>query len=159
MKYLIKNIEKIPLKVFIFWNAVSCLSTTFPKTKNNFIELYLRNCLNLNKVFQWLMLKDKIRQKPLLEIPRGSRSEVFCKKLLLKISQNSQENTCARVSFLIKLQVLLLKKRLWYRCFPVKFAKFLRTPILWNTSGGCFSTSQYFLNKFHRAGSRSWVIY
>ena len=25
------------------------------------------------------------------------------KKMLLKISQNSQENTCARVSFLIKL--------------------------------------------------------
>ena len=27
------------------------------------------------------------------------------KKVFLKISQNSQENTCARVSFLIKLQV------------------------------------------------------
>ena len=26
------------------------------------------------------------------------------KKVFLKISQNSQENTCARVSFLIKLQ-------------------------------------------------------
>ena len=30
--------------------------------------------------------------------------EVFCKKVFLKISQNSQENTCARVPFLIKLQ-------------------------------------------------------
>ena len=29
----------------------------------------------------------------------------------------------------------LLKKRLWYRCFPVSFVKFLRTCILWNTSG------------------------
>ena len=29
----------------------------------------------------------------------------------------------------------LLKRRLWYRCFPVNFAKFLRTPILQNTSG------------------------
>ena len=28
------------------------------------------------------------------------------KELLCKISQNSQENTCARVSFLIKLQAL-----------------------------------------------------
>ena len=26
----------------------------------------------------------------------------------------------------------LLKKRLWHRCFPVNFAKFLRTPILTN---------------------------
>ena len=32
----------------------------------------------------------------------------------------------------------LLKKRLWHRCFPVNFAKFLRTPFLQNTSGGCF---------------------
>ena len=30
--------------------------------------------------------------------------EVFYKKSVLKISQNSQETTCARVSFLIKLQ-------------------------------------------------------
>ena len=27
----------------------------------------------------------------------------------------------------------LLKKRLWHRCFPVNFAKFLRTPFLQNT--------------------------
>ena len=33
--------------------------------------------------------------------------EFFCKKsVLLEISQNSQENTCARVSFQIKLQAL-----------------------------------------------------
>ena len=29
----------------------------------------------------------------------------------------------------------LLKKRLWHRCFPVNFAKFLITPFLQNTSG------------------------
>ena len=29
----------------------------------------------------------------------------------------------------------LLKKRLWRRCFPVNFAKFLKTPFLQNTSG------------------------
>ena len=58
------------------------------------------------------------------------------KKVFLEISQNSQENTCAIVSFLIKLQAsdlrptTLLKKRLWQRCFPVNFAKFLRTPFL-----------------------------
>ena len=44
------------------------------------------------------------------------------KKAFLEISQNSQENACARVSF--------LKKRLWHRCFPVNFAKFLRTTFL-----------------------------
>ena len=29
---------------------------------------------------------------------------VLCERVFLEISQNSQENTCARVSFLIKLQ-------------------------------------------------------
>ena len=29
----------------------------------------------------------------------------------------------------------LLEKRLWHRCFPVNFAKSLRTPFLQNTSG------------------------
>ena len=56
------------------------------------------------------------------------------KKVILKISQNSQENTCARVSFFNKVASLrpatLLKKRLWHRCFPVNFAKSLRTPFL-----------------------------
>ena len=30
------------------------------------------------------------------------------------------------------------KKRVQHRCFPVKFAKVLRTPFLQNTSGDCF---------------------
>ena len=51
------------------------------------------------------------------------------KKLFLEILQNSQEKTCARDPFLIKLQAsTLLEKSLWHRCFPVNFAKFLRTP-------------------------------
>ena len=42
------------------------------------------------------------------------------KKVFLEMSQNSQENTCVRIS--------LLKKRLWHRCFPMNFVTFLRTP-------------------------------
>ena len=34
---------------------------------------------------------------------------MFCKKVLLELSQNSDENTCARVSFSIKLQALGLQ--------------------------------------------------
>ena len=50
------------------------------------------------------------------------------KKLFLEFSQNSLENTCARISFLIKLQAsFLLKKRLWHVCFNVNFSKFLGT--------------------------------
>ena len=47
------------------------------------------------------------RRKVLDRNTRSSRPEVFCKKVFLEISQNSQENTCASVSFLIKLQVYL----------------------------------------------------
>ena len=65
---------------------------------------------------------------------RSSRPEVFCKKVLLKISQNSQESTCARVFFYNKVAGLgpstLFKKIPWHRCFPVNFAEFLTTPFL-----------------------------
>ena len=51
----------------------------------------------------------------------SSRSEVFSKRGILKISQKSQESTCARVSFFNKVGGLgsatLLKKRSWDRCF------------------------------------------
>ena len=36
----------------------------------------------------------------------------YKKNVFLEISLNSQKNACARVSFLIKLQAALLKKRL-----------------------------------------------
>ena len=52
--------------------------------------------------------------------------EVFYKN----VCQNLQENTCARVSFIIRLKAssfqLYLKKGLWTRCFPLNFTKFLK---------------------------------
>ena len=48
------------------------------------------------------------------------------KMVFLKISQNSQENTCTRVYFLISLLALRVQ-RLWHRCFPVTFPKILKT--------------------------------
>ena len=44
-------------------------------------------------------------------------------KVFLELLQNSQESPAT-----------LLKKRLWHRCFPVNFVKFLRRPFLQNTS-------------------------
>ena len=67
------------------------------------------------------------------------------KKVFLEISQNSQENTCARD---------FIKKSLWHRCFPVNFVKSLRTPFFHKTplvapseTGTKFCSD----NKFHRA--------
>ena len=45
------------------------------------------------------------------------------KKGVLKVIAKLAENTCVRFSF-----STLFKKRLRYRCFPVNFAKILRTP-------------------------------
>ena len=57
-----------------------------------------------------------------------------------------------------KLMQFIFINSLWHRCFPVNFAKFLRTPVLQNTSGrllldtifefhaltGCDTTSNFY---------------
>ena len=68
---------------------------------------------------------------------------VLWKNMFLEISQNSQENTCARVSFLIKLPAsgLQLYSKSEFGtgiCLPVNFAKFLRKPFWQNTTGRLF---------------------
>ena len=60
--------------------------------------------------------------------------------VFLEISQIWQENTCDSVSS------TLLKKRLWYRCFPGNFVKFLRTTFFYRTPpGDCFWISKAML--------------
>ena len=66
----------------------------------------------------------------------SSRSQTFFKIGVLKNVANFTGRDLCWSLFLIKLQAL--KKRLQHRCFPPKFAKFLRTLFLQNTSGGCF---------------------
>ena len=56
---------------------------------------------------------------------RSSRSEVFLGKGVLRNF----------AKFRGKYLCQSLKKRLWYKCFPVNFAKFLRTYFSQNTSG------------------------
>ena len=61
--------------------------------------------------------------------PEAATRGVLQKKIFLEISQNSQENTCARDFFFAGLRpASLLIKSLWCRCFPVNFEKFLGTP-------------------------------
>ena len=51
----------------------------------------------------------KVGSKLDISPSRSSRQECSVKKVFLETSQNSQENTCARASFLIKLQVFFNK--------------------------------------------------
>ena len=66
---------------------------------------------------------------------------VLYKKVFLKIYQISQKNTCVGVwnykeslfnEVAANQACNFTKIRLQHRCFPVKFVKFLRTPILKN---------------------------
>ena len=52
---------------------------------------------------------------------RSSRPEVFCKKGVLRnFAKLTGKHLCQGLFF--------IKKRLWHRCFPINFVKFLRTP-------------------------------
>ena len=56
---------------------------------------------------------------------RSSRPEVFCKKgVLSNFTKFTGKQLCQSL-FFNKVAGL---KRLWHRCFPVNFVKFLRTP-------------------------------
>ena len=62
---------------------------------------------------------------------RSSRPEVFYKKGVLRNFVNFTGKHLCQSLFFNKVAGLrpatLLKNRLWHRCFPVNFAKFLRT--------------------------------
>ena len=57
---------------------------------------------------------------------------MFCKKdILIKISQNSQENICARFSFLIKLQ--LIKEETLAQVFSYEFWEISKNTFFYRT--------------------------
>ena len=82
--------------------------------------------------------------------------DVLWKKVFLEISQNSQENTCAIVSFLIKLQIEacnFIKKETLAQVFSSEFCEISKnifftehlwtTVSLWLPFGSCRYYSQY----------------
>ena len=139
-----KGRKKTPIKKNVLCSEKRCKNSL----KSAFdIKLHCKDtatACNLSKteisLWIYLMLAIKISHNHLTDnfIPRiinqisrfGKAVAQRCcvKKVFLEISQNSQKNTCATVS-------ILLKKRLCHRCFPVNFVKFLRTSFLQNTSG------------------------
>ena len=72
----------------------------------------------------------------------------YVKKLFLEISQNSQENTCARVSFLIKLQACdFIKKGTLGQVFSCEFCEISRNTFYDRTPPVAASDS-FFLGSF-----------
>ena len=79
--------------------------SVFTSEVNFVLKMKANVCLFLRE----LKLKTQIR---------SSRPEVFCKKLFLKNSQNSQENTCAGVCFKKFPEAFnFIKEGFQHRCF------------------------------------------
>ena len=72
--------------------------------------------LQKRKVMPHIFLKLSLQSGNLSPQEAATRG-ILLKKVFLKISQNSQENTCARFSFFNKVTSLK------HRCFPANFAK------------------------------------
>ena len=68
----------------------------------------------------------------MLQKYRSSRLEVFCRESVLRSFEKfTGKHLCESLLFNKAAglrTVTLLKKRFWYRCFPVNFSKFLKTP-------------------------------
>ena len=108
---------------------------------------------------QEMLLVEMISYKKICQVTlnfcfsRSSRQEVFCRKDFLRhFAKFTGKHMCQSLCFnkVADLRpATLLKKRLWHRCFPVHFAKFLRTPLFNIISGSCFCFSYSFRNLSH----------
>ena len=123
--YNAKNREEIhltPFFYFLFWLEI------------NIIFLFSRKLRSVGPVEQLINLEGLSLRRTsnfvmcLLKFVytchfRSSRPEVFGKKLVLKSFAKFTGKHLRKSLFLIK-------RRLWRRCFPVNFEKFLRSPLV-----------------------------
>ena len=70
---------------------------------------------------------SRIRNKKPLVLEVATRG-VLCKRCSQKFHKIQRRTSAPESSFQLQL-----KKRLWHRCFPLNFVKFLRTHFLQNT--------------------------
>ena len=87
----------------------------------------------MKKWYNFLAFKNLLYEKPLKYW--SSCPEVFCKENLENFAKFTGKHLSRSLFFSLRPADLL--KRLRHRCFFVNVAKFLRTPCLCNTFGGC----------------------
>ena len=117
------------LFIALTWNIL--LLSSFLQKIISCFEYKVYSFLSTLAIKQSTVCLKKCFEKTLF---RSSRPEVFCKKVVLRnFAKFTGKHLCQSL-FFIKVEGLgpatLLKKRLWYRCFFVNFAKFLRTTFL-----------------------------
>ena len=114
------NIIKFGTKYKLFFPLYQItLFLAFGQAKKIFSYHILMNILI------YILFCDKKLLKSLVTTTIGSsRPEVFCKKGVLgNFTKFTGKHLWQSLFF-----ATLLKKRVWHRCFPVNFVKFLRTP-------------------------------
>ena len=132
-----KTFQKYPGKmgeVKYFVSKTSLLADTvttfFPAYFPEFWDDLSAHAGRCAKTFYFLKLADFL-------IIKSSLPEVFCKKLFWKILQNSPENICARVSFLIKLQASacnFIKKETLAQVFSCEFYEISRNSFFYRSA-------------------------
>ena len=85
--------------------TLSKLTGTLESESNIAIDWFTKNEMIINPdKFQAIILDKKKSNLTNILLTEAVVRRCSVKKVFLEMSQNSQENTCARVSFLIKLQ-------------------------------------------------------
>ena len=121
------------------WSYLKVLHIKFPFHKKFFCIMFSWLIIACGTVLvsdRWTILeiaKDSKNKTLQRHSPRGA----LWKGVLENLAKFTWKHLASL--FFNKVAVLrpstLFKKRLWHRCFPVNFAKFLRTPFSQNTSG------------------------
>ena len=98
------------------------------------LDCSFTTAFNLRLVSLYVLFEGIYQHQLLLSTNRSTRPEVFCKKGVLRNFAEFRGKHLHQSIFFNKVAGLrpgtLLTKRLWYRCFPVNFLKFLRTPFI-----------------------------
>ena len=126
MEYTLLLMEKVCLEIVIKAGDEDYDFSLNQQQQLSDWHLGWNHCLfavNLEQVFHLVLMSSSLNFNMLFRDVRSSSPEVFCKK----VRKKSLENTCASACNFIKKETL-------NRCFPVNFAKFLRTTFLQNTS-------------------------
>ena len=104
-KFIVKNFANFRAKHLCWSLFLIALQVDISSAKDCFYLFHLQNTItNSTGEFGVDETSTQCKVSIFFKTYRSSLPEVFCKKVFLEISQNSQKSTCARVSFLIKLQ-------------------------------------------------------
>ena len=96
-------------------------------------------------IFRWWIKITSHLNKNIIHLRSSHRSFSVKKGVLRNFVKFTGKHLCQSL-FFNKVAALasnfIKKKRLWHRCFPVNFTKFLRTPFLQNICGRLLLTFQ-----------------